>query len=80
MKIKSLSLKIGSLIFGFESISYIHFGFFLFGMIVSAFSIMSIKGSTILESYSTLLITIGIAIPFLFFYKGIKKAEDISNQ
>lgn len=80
MKIKSFSLKIGSLFFGFESISYILFGFFLFGMIVSAFSIMSIKGSTIFESYSTLLIIIGIAIPILFIYKGIKKAEDISNQ
>ncbi|TVR34079.1 MAG: hypothetical protein EA390_03425 [Balneolaceae bacterium] len=80
MKIKSFSLKIGSLIFGFESISYILFGFFLIGIIVAAFSIINIKGLTIFESYSTLLIIMGLAIPFVFIYKGIQKAEDISNQ
>lgn len=80
MIIKTFSVKIGSLIFGFESIRYILFSFFLIGVIVAAFSIINIKNLTILRSYSTTLIIFGLAIPYLFFYKGVEKAEDISKQ
>ena len=80
MQIKSFSLKIGSLIFGIEAISYILIGFFLFGMIVAGFSIIFIKGLAVMESYYTLLIILGIAIPSVIINKGIQKAEDLSKQ
>jgi len=80
MRIKSFSIKIGSLIFGIESIYYILTGFFLFGMIIVAFSIMHIKDLDILGSYSTLLIISGLVITSGIIYKGIQKAEDISKK
>ena len=80
MRIKSFSIKIGSLIFGIESIYYILTGFFLFGMIIVAFSIMHIKDLDILGYYSTLLIISGLVITSGIIYKGIQKAEDISKK
>lgn len=77
---KSFSLKIGTLVFGKESLSYIFFGFFLVGILIGTFSLVHINHPTISEPIITLLLISGFVIPFILIYKGVLKAVDLSKK
>ena len=77
---KSISLKIGSLIFGKKSISYILFGFFLVGILVGTYSIIHIENSTLSDSITIPLLFAGLVVPVIIISKGIRKATDLSKE
>ncbi|HEX6981736.1 MAG TPA: hypothetical protein VF181_03150 [Balneolaceae bacterium] len=68
-----LSLKIGSLQFTAESLSYIVFGFFLLGVLMGLLSIIHIDNPEVSLSVTMPLLWTAV-IPMVIIGKGVRKA------